>query len=402
MKRSAAACLTALAISDAALAQDRLEGFQPLGVRIGSFTASPYLKVSEEYNSNVLSEERNVDESFITRINPGFLVRSDFSRHALAFEGAAEKAFFHQSSDDDYLDYVGRVRGQLDVTRAARIDAGLGYERGSEGRDSDDSVFGAAEPTKFDLFSTTLSAEYKRGLIRLKPFGSIRRIAFQDTELLGGGVADESGRDRTRYEGGFEAGYEFLRGYEAFVRGSINDTDYDEQLSNGLSNRDGTGYRMIGGFNVDLTRLVTASFGLGYEQRDFDADRFEDYGDITGEAQLSWSVTRLTTIRGGFERVVAETSIEGASHRVISSAYGAVAHELRRNVVLEGAIGLSNDEFQGLRREDDQFTVGAGVEWLVNRNVAVESQYRFTTEDSTAPDNSYDLHQVLVSLKYTF
>lgn len=385
-----------------------LEGFsndslEPTGVRLGAFTATPSIKLSEEYNDNFLLLESGEQESFITRVQPELEVRSNFSRHALTLRAGAEAAFFHDSDDDDYLDYFADARGEYDISREARANLALTYRRGSEGRGDVDSPAAAAEPTEFDRFSARLGGELRRGVFRFAPFLQAQALDFDDTDLIGGGQSNEDDRDRVRLQGGLEVGYEFLRGYEAFVNVRALSIDYDDALlDNGQANRDAEGFRAVAGANILLTRLIEASVAAGVETRDFDAGVYDDFTDFTAEASLAWSVTPITTVRAGLGRELRETTIGVASHRVVTGAFAAVSHDIRRNVTLEAAIGYENDDFQGVDRTDDQFSVGVGVEWAANRNTSLEAQYRFTTEDSDAVGESFDVNQLFVSIRYAF
>jgi len=107
----AAACsaflLTALA-AETALAQVELPGpesgpvgstvrsrprpeVEPLGVRAGSFLVYPTLGLHATYDDNVFLSDNdkatnnNVKGDFITNIEPGMLVASNFNNHALNF-----------------------------------------------------------------------------------------------------------------------------------------------------------------------------------------------------------------------------------------------------------------------------------------------------------------------------
>lgn len=402
MRKHGASAVIAL-LAAPAVAQQNPSAFDPQGLRLGGFIASPSIELSEEYNTNIREEEDGEDSSFITRISPELQVRSDFNRHAIALETGAEAGFFHSSSDDDYLDYFARSRGRIDVTRDATISGLIGYVHGSEGRGDVDSVSGAAEPTEFDDFRAELSGQYKGGLFRVRPFALANYRSYDDTELLTGDEADESDRDRWRREGGLELGYEFLRGYEAFVRGAFYEVEYDDSIRrNGGPSRDSDGFRGLAGVNIDLTRLVEMSAGAGYETRSFESNVYEDYDGFTASVDLDWYVTRLSTVSLGVERTLGETSFQDASHRVVTEGALAVRHELRRNLTLEAAFGYAESDYQNNARSDDIYTAGLGVEWIPMRNVAVEGQYRFSTRESNQNGEDFDLNQVFVGVRYAF
>ena len=73
-----------------------------------------------------------------------------------------------------------------------------------------------------------------------------------------------------------------------------------------------------------------------------------------------------------------------------------VQHELLRNVLLNGTLDYTRDDFQGTGRTDNVYGAGAGVSYLLNRNLTLDATYRFTKRDSDDNDVEFDRNIVLV------
>lgn len=393
------------AASTAQEQRPRLDGREDaLGIRVGSFLLDPSIRLENGFTDNLLLEEENTNSAYIFKVAPTFALRSNWNRHAARIEVGLENATFVDfddngaEGDDDFTDFHVTGSGQLDITRAARLSGGVGFEQNHDPRGSDDVAVNALEPVVFHEVSVELEGEYKAGLVRLSPDVDFRDFSFSDSDLSNGATSNNSDRDRQELRYGGEVGYEFLRGYEAFVRGEGVNIAYEEDLDDGSANRDSMGWSALTGVNVDVTRLLKARVGAGYFQRDFDADAFSDISGFNLDASAIWSPTALTTVTFTGSRGVQETTVAGASGAVTVRGRVDVQHALRQNLVLSTFAAAGNQEFDGIDREDLNFQVGLGASWLVTENFSANARYAFEHEDSDSPGDSYDVNQFFLGL----
>ncbi|HJS79521.1 MAG TPA: outer membrane beta-barrel protein, partial [Vitreimonas sp.] len=83
----------------------------------------------------------------------------------------------------------------------------------------------------------------------------------------------------------------------------------------------------------------------------------------------------------------------------VLTRFGArVDHELRRNVILTAGARLANREFLADDREDDHMRYDAGVDWIVNRRVALEARVEHEEVDSNAPLVEFDENRVTLGI----
>jgi uncharacterized protein (PEP-CTERM system associated) len=73
-----------------------------------------------------------------------------------------------------------------------------------------------------------------------------------------------------------------------------------------------------------------------------------------------------------------------------------VQHELLRNVLLNGTLGYTRDDFQGTSRADNVYAAGFGASYLLNRNLSLNANYTFTKRDSDDDTAEFDRNIVLV------
>jgi len=378
------------------------DGDEARGIRVGSFLVRPSFAVGETYDSNIFLEDSGENDSFLTTFTPDLLIESNWNRHALRLELGSELGFFTHDSDDDYFDHNAALSGVLDVTRKMRIRGRFGYLHDHEARGTVDVPTSLAEPVEFDEFNGSIVGEMEFGRFRFEAFGNAADLDFEDTERILGGKSNEDDRDRVAAEGGVELGYGVREGYEVFVRGSYLVTDYDDALDDSGLDRDSTGFRVLGGLKVDLTRLVEASVGAGYLERDYDDPSLSNSNGFAVDAGVKWSVTPITTVFLSANREINETTLSGASGADTLAGEIAVKHELRRNLTLRASSGYAEFDYDGISRVDDIYSAGFGAEWRITRRLTLEPSYDFQLRDSNEGNLDYTDHRATLSVKYGF
>lgn len=351
------------------------------GVRMGSFIMTPELTLQGRYSDNYLELTSNEADSFIYTVAPRLSFRSDWNRHALEVTFGGQADFVEANSNDNAYAYGVDAAGVIDITRAAALKLSGGYQRAEEERSADDAPGLASETTEYDTVSAGIEGRYKAGMVRLSPFADYTLSDYDDVDLVGGGLSNADDRDRQRFGYGLEVGYEFMRGYEAFVRGEGNAIRYDDARDDNGFERDSNGYRATAGVNFALTRLIEGRLGVGYGVQDYDDPRFGSQEDVALDIGLDWSVTPLTMVNlEGFQRFNETTTIGSAG----TSERGgklSVSHSLRENITLTAFGGYSNEQFEGVVREDNRVETGVGVDIQLVRHLTLGAGYRFTYED---------------------
>ncbi|MEM8561237.1 MAG: outer membrane beta-barrel protein [Pseudomonadota bacterium] len=393
-----AIALPAVTLSQAAFAQSD----EVSGIRAGSFTISPSVSVTTSFENNVFLEDVNEEESFRVIIGPEVSIQSDWNRHAVRLDAGVQANFFSNDSDDNFVGYFVDLSGELDVQRGIRITGGVGYTADSEARGAVDTPGNVAEPIDVQTISADLGAIVQFNFIRIQPFAGITSQDFDDAPIIGGGISNQDDRDRIELEAGLEVGYELRTGFEAFIRGSYNITDYDAAVDDTGVNRDSDGWRILGGVEVELTRLVEGRVGLGYSQRDFDDPALASTGGFAADVGVIWTPTRRLTIELAAARDIAETTIAGASSSTELRVLLGANYSVLRNLDARGAFEYANAEFDGSGRTDNTYQFTVGADWDLTRQLTLSPQYRFETRDSNVAGSDYDNHIISLEALYRF
>ncbi len=371
--------------------------YDPLGIRAGSYLIFPSVRVEGTYDSNVFATPNDEDDDFGVIVSPRINARSQFARHRLDLSAFAEIGRYKEFSRNNYEDFGVAATGVLDITRRQNLRLRLSAARQHETRAEPDAVGRGDDVTKYWNLLADLAYRVNFNRVFVQPQAGVRRLDYEDT-----GNINQDDRDRNVYQVGLRAGYAVSPRFNVFGQGMYNIRRYDETPDDAGDDRDSDGYTLSLGTEIDITGIIFGEIQLGYSKQNYDDNDLDDVQGFGGSGRLTWNVTPLTTIIGEIVGEVRETTVvyqgdeaSAAKHTEIGVD---VTHELRRNVLLNGNARYLRDDFEGTDRVDDIFRVGAGVTYLLNRNLSIDARYRFDTRKSDDNDAEFDRHQVFVGI----
>ncbi len=373
-----------------------------LGGRVGSFLVYPSLGVREEYNDNIFATNGDALGDLITRIQPGLRIDSDWANHALSLQGSGDIGRYLDNDEEDFEDYDVSLSGRVDVQRSTNVRGRLRYQKRHEERGSPDDVSGA-EPTEYDIFSANLQGFHNFGRINLTLGGNYRILNFDDVPGSPGVIINNDDRDRDIFEGSLRVGYEIVPKYEAFVRGTYNFRDYDSEVGDPSLpiplDRDSDGFEIVAGVEVDFGGLVFGDFFAGYSRQSFDDSQLDTVDGPTVGAEITWTVTPLTTIVGSIERDIVETTSAGSSGRFLTTGRLSADHELLRNLLIGADAAVTHDDFEGIDQTDLLYVAGIDATYMMNRYLYISGGYTFRMRDAEISSNDYTENVFMIRLR---
>jgi len=378
----------------------------PIGLRAGSFLIFPGVDVVEEYNDNIFATEDDEESDFITRLQPDLTIESDWNNHLLRLNGYGDFGFYADNSDENYEDYGASIGGRLDVRRSTNVRAVARYDHRHEERSSPDDVNGS-EPTEYDRFGSTLVGSHRLNRLRFMLRGDYQALDFDDVPRAVGPDINNDDRDRQRFEGALNIGYEIQPSYLAFVEGSYNVVDYDDAVDDNGVDRDNDGYQVTAGIEIDFGGLMFGNFFAGYRDQTFDDPVLDDASGVTGGADVTWNVTPLTTLIGSASSTVRESTTTDtagniSSSRIFTTIGLEAQHELLRNLLLGATASYSRDDFQGISRTDNIYRFGLSATYLIHRHAYLSADYSLRTRDSDAPNQDFLENAVFLTLQLQY
>ena len=368
-----------------------------LGVHAGGLFIYPRLGLQEFYNDNIFATDSAEEDDFITLISPRVDVESDWTKHAFDLYAKAAIGRYADNTEEDFEDFSVGTNGRLDITQRANLRAGVSYDRLHEGRGSpdDDRRQGGSlpvEPTLFDVGSVFLTYQQWLGRFLLESGGEVDRLDYDNVSREDGTIIINDDRDRAIYAGNLKIGYEFMPGYTAFARGEVDYRRYDDLCCDASNqfDRDSEGYLIEVGTDFDVTAVLFGDVAIGYRSQNYDDPSFDTIGDVAGRASLTWNPTGLTTVSALITRgEVIETRQTGSAAIFETAGRVTVDHELLRNLLLQAAVSVSDDDYQDIDRSDTYVRAGFGAKYLMNRYIQLDLNYNYLSLGSNAQGDDF-------------
>jgi hypothetical protein len=386
-----------------------LGDYDPIPVRLGSFTLAPSLVTGEEFENNVFSTQSGAKSDFITLFQPTVDLVSDWGVDAVALHAEANVAQFARFSTEDAHTFLINGDGRLDILTGQYLEAGVGYQSLQELRSSPDSIEAvllaggteAKSPTQYTVMTGNLNYVYAPGLIKLEVKSSIVDYQFTNTPTTNGGLAINSDRSRAEYTVTPEVSYEFLQGYQAYFQVSGDRHQYDSTFDATPNHfqRSASGYAVSTGLDIDVTKSIVGNIFVGYEGQYYDDPRFGvNQGLYTG-GSLVWHMTDLTSVGIIISRVIDDTIIVNSSGFWDTEAALTLSHSLYDDLFVTGTVAFINSDYQGITLNNDRYDLKGTVIWKLNRNFAVNFSTEWLHQDSNIASQGFDQENVELALK---
>src|SRR5581483_6992394 len=202
--------------------------YDPLGIRLGSFIVHPSLGVSETFDSNVFATQSGAKSDFYTTENPGVSVASDWNRHSLAFTATGQFKQYATHDSENVNNAATDLRGRYDISNGQYFVADAGYALQHEDRASPDSTVNQLHPTEYHVTGAYLAYVHELTRIGLRVDSTVTSYDFNSQFTQFGVLVPENDRDRIEYVVAPRVSYEFIPGYQAFVRAVGNLRQYNQ------------------------------------------------------------------------------------------------------------------------------------------------------------------------------
>lgn len=371
--------------------------YDPLGIRGEGFYFYPHYTQTEMFDDNIFAVSGAGKSDLISIFSPAFQVRSDWNQHAASFGARGDIGKYMISPSENYDDWAVFGDGRVDITREAGLVGAITFAHRHEDRGSPDNVNGK-NPTTFYALEPSIGGYWQLNRISIRTEAGLTRYDYNDVATSTGFIIDQDDRDRTEYTGGARVGYEIVPNYEAFFRGTYNQRVYNQKVDNDGFNRGSHGWEADVGTALDLTGVMFGNVFGGWREQYYKDPNFSTVRGPAFGADLTWNVTRLTTLKALVERRTEETTLIGSSGYNSMNFGASVDHELQRNIILSASGSYQQNDYKGIDRTDKLYRANAGGKYLLNRYAAIGLEYNFLDRSSNVPGEGFTINQVLLTL----
>jgi hypothetical protein len=387
-------------------AQRAAESYDAPGVRAGSFLIFPDLELGEELNDNIYATSAAAGKtaSFIQLVMPSIEAKSQWSNHMLNFFARGALGFYSADGSQNFQDVSAGADGRLDIMREWNVYGGGSWNRRHEELGTPNTATGATQPNVYNQITGNVGYYQRFGArIKLRLDGRLDNYAYQNNAAgPAQGVLVNTDRNRTEFREAARVAYEFLPGYEIWVRGSLNQRRYDSGVDSQGVYRNSSGWDVVGGVAIDFGGITSLELFAGYLQQNYVDPQFQSVHAPTFGLTGYWNPMRELQVKPFIRRTVDDTSLTNASGYVNTAGGIDVNYAMRPNIRLDGHADYSVADYEAISgqsgRYDQYYTFRIGLLYLPTPNFYVGPTYQFVHRTSNQFNSDYDQNLIMLRL----
>ena len=367
-------------------AEDDENPYAPVGYKIGSFTLMPSITAETVYSDNVRQSQSNRQSDVALVLRPAFTLESDWSRHFVSVDLRGMTAREMHLGDENNRELNVDINGRYDIREGTSLDGEAAYELGKIPHSDPNLPAGATMRPSATTATLGAAINHKINRLALRLHGS---VADNDQGDSGGGpIRFRDGTVDTR------AAYEVspsltLVGTGKRVGRDFNDASGTDAVANeariGLESDPSA--KLSGVFSLGLARVATAHSAA------------DTAGGLVGGANVIWLPSALTTLTFAAASDLGVTDAVGATAIRTTKIGLDVKHEFRRWLSMTSGISETRRTYPGLALAETERSGHFGIEYDLNRTVALTGDIKRTMLASTDAAKAYAEDQVVVGVR---
>ena len=355
--------------------------YQEPGVRLGAYTVNAHLDESVGYDSNILGFNGGPSSGFV-KTSPSVSANSNWSRNRFGISAGADNYSYFSAPALNYTNYNVSIGGGYTI---GRHDLNVGYSHFRQYElGTDIGAVATTTPLPYDVDAIRADYTVEAGRFSFVPNVDVRLFQFGNAAIVGQ-PSNQNFRDRTVVLGGVTTRYQLSdqRSILVVLQG-INSHYIRPQA--GQASNDSKSFLALAGLDYQATGLWRYRLLAGVEVRDFTSSLYGTRTAPIAEANVIYTPTGLTTLTGYVRRQIEDVQSEGTAGYTFTTAGVVVDHELKRNILLQGRGNFQAAEYFQSTGTTTSYTLGGGVNWLVNRRLRLSADYDFTQQ--SGPGNA--------------
>lgn len=375
----------------------RIEPYDPVGIRFGSFVYFPDMEISGVSTSNVLRSPK-ADSDVYAEIKSTSRLVSNWEAHALELRSTGTYNFHQDFPSEDDRAWGLEARGRLDVSKRTNIQGLVSHEVHQEGRSAiDASTSGDRPDVTTDQVGATGNHRFNRLSLQLR--GTHTVVDYSDTGS-GATLVRNDERDSTTNRGALRAKWEFKPTLSAFAEVEGDQREFDAPATSDGFRRDSTGERYRIGADFGTTgRILRGEVSLGWGEQRPDDKRLEATSAMLFDANLAWRVSEMTSLLLNAQTDIYDTTSTNSAG-VASQTIGLEArHSFREYLIGTAGVTLSTRDYTSDPIEELELRTTLGAEYFFNREVILFGRYQHIAFESNQPKSDYDADDIRLGLR---
>jgi len=388
------------------------ENFTPAGIRLGTFKLFAELELDELYNDNLYATPAYVGTTgaFIQQVRPNVALKSDWNRHMLNAFATSNIGFSSvDASLNNYQDVTVGIDGRLDIQRRQNVYGAATWNRLHEAPGTPSAVAQTAGAqngtplTTYNLLSVSAGGYQKFNRFSVRADGRLDNYVYEPNSLgFSQGVIPNTDRNRNEWQQSLRLGYEFFPGYEAWVRGRLNQRTYLQLDANGLD-RSSSGFDVVGGISVDLGGLTSIEAFVGFLRQNYVDTQFQPISTPTFGVTGYWNPYPVLWIRPFVQRTIDDSALTTSSAYINTVGGVEATYQYRPDIIAEASLGYNSADYlpqsgASASRFDQYAFVRASLMYSPTRRLFVGPQYQYLHRWSNQAGNDFSQNIFMLRL----
>lgn len=365
------------------------------GIRAGSATVYPSLKVEEKYNDNLFMQEKasSIAGSWITTIEPGLKLGAKRNTGGYEIDYHLTKGIYHGSRTDDFVDHFVGLNVFAAPTYRLDYKIGVSHNRAHDDRGSTFTGKGISFNTPDQYHETLANAEINYGVnavIQLKGEYSNKRYDNHHTLTRS--------RDLNIEGGSIQFTYPIAPKTRVALEARLKHFDY--KLFTATTNLDSNEQRYFAGLDWEATAKTTGKVRVGYLHKSFRNPKLSNASFLSWEVNVSWQPLSYSTWNLSTSSTPKETDGTG-NYTKDTNVNLAWNHAWSSYVSHHASVGYSRDIFKGSKPERTDKTTSAsfGMDYKFRRWLTLGAEYDYHKRSSNTANASYRQNIWLVRIQ---
>lgn len=351
------------------------------------------------YDDNIFASQTAPADDLVMHLRPEMTFQSQ--RDTLSYIANAYGDFVH------YLGHESLSNSNAGATLGLIQEIGKDWEfesqSGAKYDHQDPSSFASPVPNKtishlpeYSILSEQVSLTRQVDRLSLSIGGGYQREDYQDV-IVGGVLVKESDLNANAYSSTARVDYSITPLTRIYAEGEYLRRDYDNGVLNSNT------YTTVLGTDFEFRRLTRGTVFFGIRDRQYDSPLIGSLTTPTFGINLEWFPTDLLTFTADGRQDFSDTPITtttGASAVVnIKTLQLEGDYEILRQMIGAAVAGFETDNYSFTGRADTTLSFGLSLTYMLNRNLRLVGQYRFTDRQSNEAGFSYLRDEIGIGLR---
>lgn len=354
-------------------------GYERRPIPLGPTQLRIDLDISALYDTNVYATSQDASDDVVIYAQPKVQLDLRGANTQIHGEAYAEARRFFDVTRENATSFGGAVSARLAPGKAHNLSTELRYDRTIESRaDPEARASILLPPRKINILAGEVSYGFRGSRIGLDLTGGVQKSNYLDP--------NEGDRDFTMFRGSARVTWRPAAPVAFFTEAYINRRNFRTAVDISGINRDASTYGVLAGVSREISGRLTGRLGAGVFRFDPDDKQIDPYSGLGFNGDITWTPRPRTMMTAQFFRGDVATARIGSTGRTDTRVAWSLQQEVRHNLLLYGRAGWTRTRYRGIGSDKlNTITVGAEVEYLVNRRFSLFTGVDYSNRSSDDP-----------------